>query len=116
MDQLIEGVLAIGSRLAPVDRTSLTIYRRSVELHVLAVALHRQLLEIGREALQVLVVGQHCDGLRAEKVVIPDAEKAHEDRQVALKRRGSEMLVDRMEACQHALEVIGGDRKHGRKG
>src|SRR5271169_5782607 len=88
MDQLIEGVLAIGSRLAPVDRTSPTIHRRPVERHVLAIALHRQLLEIGWETLQVPIVGQHRDGLRAEEVVVPEAQKAHEYRQVALKRCG----------------------------
>ena len=44
---------------------------------MLAVALHRQLLQIGREALQVLLVGQHRDRLRAEEVVVPDAEQAH---------------------------------------
>ena len=40
---------------------------------MLAVALHRQLLEVGREALQVLVVRQHRDRLRAEEIVVPDA-------------------------------------------
>ena len=60
---------------------------------MLAVALHRQLLEVGREALQVLLVGQDRDGLRAEEVVVPDAEQAHQHRQVALERRGAEVLV-----------------------
>ena len=82
---------------------------------MLAVALHRQLLEIGREALQILIVGQHRDGLRAEKVVVPDAEKAHEHRQVALERRGAEVLVDRVEALQHRAEMIRADGQHGRK-
>src|SRR6202035_3985978 len=57
MDQLIEGVLAIGSRLAPIDRAGVSVHRRSIEPHMFAVALHRQLLEISRETLQVLVVG-----------------------------------------------------------
>ena len=53
---------------------------------MLAVALHRQLLEIGREALQVLLVGQHRDRLGAEEIVVPDGQEAHEHRQVALER------------------------------
>src|SRR5262249_14628834 len=80
MDQLIERVLAIGSGLAPVDRTGLMVHRRPGERHVLAVALHRQLLEISRKALEILVVGQYRDRLSAEKVVVPDAEETHEHR------------------------------------
>src|SRR5215813_14982558 len=38
MDQLIERVLAIGSRLAPIDRTCLMVHRRPGERHMLAVA------------------------------------------------------------------------------
>src|SRR3984893_17745723 len=113
MDQLIEGVLAIGSRLAPIDRAGVSVHRRSIEPHMFAVALHRQLLEISRETLQVLVVGQHCDGLRAPEVVVPDAEKAHEHRQVAPKWRGPEMLVDRLETRQHGVEMLRADGQHG---
>src|SRR5215471_18089831 len=90
MDQLIERVLAIGSRLAPIDRAGLMIYRHPGEGQVLAVALHRQLLEIGWEALQILLVGQHRDGLCAEEVIVPDAEETHEHRQVALEWRAAE--------------------------
>src|SRR5208282_6578966 len=56
MDQLIERVLTVGSRLAPVDGSGLVTYFGSLERDVLAIALHRQLLEIGREALEVLLV------------------------------------------------------------
>ena len=43
---------------------------------MLAVALHRELLEVGGEPLQVLVVGQHRDGLGAEEVGVPDGRAA----------------------------------------
>jgi len=76
-------MLAVGSWLPPIDRARLRLYGRPIERYVFAVALHRQLLEIGRETLQVRLVGQHRDGLRAEEVVVPDAKKAHEYRQVA---------------------------------
>src|SRR5215469_18208398 len=52
MDQLIERVLAVGSRLTPVDRTGVLPYRLSIQCDVLAIAFHRQLLKIGGKALE----------------------------------------------------------------
>ncbi len=56
MNQLVKGMLAVGSRLAPVDGTGIVGDLGPIERDVLAVALHRQLLQIGGEALQVLLV------------------------------------------------------------
>src|SRR5271168_1132533 len=108
-------MLAVGSRLTPVDRTGLIFHRRTGESHVLAVALHRQLLQIGREALQVLVVRENCDSLRAKEVVIPYAEKAHEHWYVVFKWCAAKMLVDLMEASQHGAEMFWANGQHGRK-
>src|ERR1700738_3568533 len=55
MDQLIEGMLAVGPWLAPVDRSGVVIHVDAVPGHMLAVALHGELLKIGRETLQVLL-------------------------------------------------------------
>src|SRR5712691_2490158 len=63
MNQLIEGMLAIGSRLTPVDGAGIVADSLAVQGDVLAVALHGQLLQIGWESLQVLLVRQHRDGL-----------------------------------------------------
>ena len=41
----------------------------------LSVALHVPLLEVGGEAMQVLVVGQHGVGLGAEAVAVPEKKK-----------------------------------------
>src|SRR5580658_2745248 len=60
MDQLVERMLAVGSRLAPTNRAGLVVHVSAVERDVLAVALHCQLLQIRREALQVLLVGKHA--------------------------------------------------------
>src|ERR1700745_2878189 len=62
VNQLVERVLTVRSRLSPVDGPRLLSYRFPVECDVLAVALHCQLLEISRKALQVLLVRQdgHC--------------------------------------------------------
>ena len=82
---------------------------------MLAVALHRQLLQIGREALQVLVVRQHGDRLGAEEVGVPDAEQPHQHRQVPLERGGAEVLVHLVEAVEHGAEVVRADGEHGRE-
>src|SRR5262249_43688703 len=42
--QLVEGVLAVRPRLAPEDRPRLIVDRRAIHRHMLAVALHGQLL------------------------------------------------------------------------
>ena len=115
MDQLIERMLAVGSRLAPVDRPGLVLGRSPIHRHMLAVALHRQLLEVGGKALQVLLVGQHGDGLGAEEVGVPDGQQSHEHRQIALEGCGSEVLVHLVEPVEHAPELLRADRQHRRE-
>ena len=41
MDELIEGVLAIGARFSPVDGPGFVVDSRAIQRHMLAVALHR---------------------------------------------------------------------------
>jgi hypothetical protein len=65
MDELVEGVLAVGAGLAPVDRAGVPCHSLAALRHVLAVALHRQLLQVGRESLQVLLVRQHRHRIRS---------------------------------------------------
>ena len=50
MNQLIEGVLAVGSRFTPINGAGIVAGFVSVEGDVLAIALHRQLLEISRKS------------------------------------------------------------------
>src|SRR5215813_9026513 len=68
MDELVEGVLTVGARLAPVDGAGLVVDRAAIEGDVFAVALHGQLLQIGREALQVLLIWQDRHRLGTEEV------------------------------------------------
>ncbi|MNL88365.1 hypothetical protein D3C87_2180250 [compost metagenome] len=44
VDQLVEGVLAVGAGLAPDDRTGIALDRRTVDRHALAVRFHVELL------------------------------------------------------------------------
>jgi hypothetical protein len=108
VDQLVERVLAVGARLAPEDLAGLGGDRRAVRLHALAVGLHRQLLQVGREAVQVLRVRQHGVAAGLEEVDVPDVEQAHERRHVLAPRRGGEVLVDRVEAGEEVLEPFSG--------
>src|ERR1700744_1432786 len=115
MDQLVERMLAVGSRLSPVDRTCLVSDRGPVQGHVFAVTLHRQLLTISGEALLVLLIGQHGNGWRTEEVAVPDAKQAHQHRKIALEWRGAEMLVHFMESGEHGAEVFRTHGDHGGK-
>ena len=87
----------------------------AVELHVFAVALHRELLQVGREAFEILFVRQHRDGLRAEEVVVPNRDQPHDHRQVLLERRGAEVLVHLVEPEQHLFEMRRPDGQHRRE-
>jgi hypothetical protein len=115
MNQLIERVLAIGLRLSPVDGAGVGLDLRAIERDVLAVALHRQLLQIGREALEVLIVWKDCDRLGAEEVVVPDAQQAHDHWKIVFEWRGAEVPVHLMEAVEHGAEILRADREHRRE-
>src|ERR1700722_16393154 len=68
MDQLIERMLAIGSRLTPVNGTGLVSHCGPFERDMLTIALHGQLLQICREAFEVLLVRENSGGLCAEEI------------------------------------------------
>ena len=115
MEELIEAVLAIGSRLAPDDGTRLPFDFVVVLRDVFAVAFHINLLKVGGEAVHGLVVGQNGVCLGAEEIVVPDAEECHNDRHVLVKRCLTEMLVHGVEAFEHLREVFGADLDHDGK-
>src|SRR5215471_10364261 len=115
MYQLVERVLAVRPRLAPEDRPRLIVDDCAIQRHVLAVALHGQLLQIGRKTLEILLVGENADCLRPEEVVIPDGEEPHQDGQVARKWRGAKVLVHGVEAAEHGVKVVRTDSEHRRE-
>ena len=113
VDELVEGVLAVGAGLAPVDGAGLGFDGFAVERDVLAVGLHGELLEVGGEALEVLLVGEDGDGLGVEEVGVPDGEEAEEGGEIFLEGRGAEVVVHGVEAFEHGAEVVGADGDHG---
>jgi hypothetical protein len=65
VEQLEHGMLRVGADAAPGDRRGGAADRRAVERHALAVRFHLQLLEIGGEQPQPLVIGEDGAGLGA---------------------------------------------------
>ena len=102
MDQLVEGMLSVGARLSPVDGPGGVVDLGALPRDVLAVALHRQLLQVRGKALQVLLVGQDGHRLGAEEIRVPDREQA-------------EVLVHLVEAVQKSAEALGTDGDHRRE-
>src|SRR5215467_9642647 len=75
VNQLVEGVLAVGAGLAPEDRAGLIGGDGlAVEGNGFAAAFHGELLEVGGGAFEVLIVREDGNGLGAEEIVVPDGE------------------------------------------
>ena len=108
-------MLPVGARLAPIDRPGLIADLQAVQTDLLAVALHGQLLKIGRESFEVLVIGQHGHCLSPEEGVVPDGQQPHEHRQVLIEGSGTEVLIHGPETGKHGPEVVRPDGDHGRK-
>ena len=115
VDQLVEGVLAVGARFAPEDLAGLGGDGGAVPTHGLAVGLHGQLLQVGREAVQVLVVRQHGVGGDLEEVAVPDVQHTEQHHDVLLERGVGEVLIDLVEAVQELLETSRAE-DHGQGG
>src|SRR6185437_3030740 len=71
VNKLVERVLPVRARLAPKNWARGIVDVLTVERDGLAVALHRELLQVCREALEVLLVRQHGLSLRAKKIRVP---------------------------------------------
>ena len=74
MNELVKSVLAVGARFSPKDGACLVAHQLPVAVGIFAVALHIALLEIRREAAQVLVVGQDGFRFRSPKIIVPDTD------------------------------------------
>ena len=103
VDQLVEGVLAVGARLAPEDRAGVRSRPAAPSrVDVLAVRLHRRAAGGRREAVQVLVVGQHGAASRVpKKLLYQTASRPISTGRFSAERRRAEVLVHRVEAGQH---------------
>lgn len=82
---------------------------------MLAVGLHGELLQVGRETVQVLAVRQYGVALGTEEVDVPDVEQAHQRDGVVLERGVAEVLVDNVEALEELLETLGAEHDDQRQ-
>ena len=108
-------MLAVGAGLAPEDLTGVGGHGAAVPTDMLAVGLHGELLQVGREAVQVLAVRQHGVALGTEEVDVPDVEQAHQRDGIVLERRVAEVLVDGVEALEELLEALGAEHDDQRQ-
>ena len=107
VDELVERVLAIGAGLAPEDLAGIGGHRGAVPADALAVRLHRELLQVGGEAVQVLVVGENRVARGVEEVDVPHVDEPHQRNDVLLERGVGKVLVQVMEAREELLEPLG---------
>src|SRR5215468_11923001 len=104
MQQLVESVLPVRARLAPVDLSGLRAHRRAVGPNRLAVALHCELLEVCREPAEILAVREHRLGLGSEEIGVPHTEQAEHCWGIGAERSAPEVLVDRTKATEELVE------------
>ncbi len=112
MQQLVKSMLAIGTRLTPDDLPRGVIHGLAAARHGLTVTLHISLLQIRRQSVQILLVGQNGRRLAAIEIAVPDAEQRQNDRQILLQRRCPEMLVHGVKTCQHFVKTFWADGYH----
>src|SRR2546421_8342338 len=106
MQKLEERVLGVVARLAPDHRSRLPLRLLPIKRHGLAVAFHLELLQVGREAAQSVIVGEDRQSRQAQKVDVPDARQRHEHWQILLPWRGAEMLIHRMSPAEQGEEIL----------
>ena len=115
MKQLIKGMLAVSSWLAPTDRGCCLRDLCSNDGNLFSVALHRQMLQICRESLEIVLIRKDRHRLGTEEVVVPDGQQAHEHRHIPFEGSGEKVHVHLMEAIQHGAKILWANGKHDRK-
>eukprot|EP00756_Hemistasia_phaeocysticola_P006610 Hpha_TRINITY_DN13917_c0_g2::TRINITY_DN13917_c0_g2_i1::g.35451::m.35451 len=115
VDELVERVLPVSARLAPDDGPGGPAGGGSVAGHKLPVGLHVTLLEVGRKAVQVLVVREDCLSLHTVAIVVPDTKHGKDDGNVLLKGGFLEVSVHLITTVQQLLEVLEPNSQHDRE-
>ena len=98
VNQLVEGVLAVCSGLAPYHGAGMDRKVGAIHGNALAVALHFQLLKIGWKTRQPLLVRQNRPRRVSETLVVPNPGKRKHDRHVLQGWRSLEVQVHGMAA------------------
>mmetsp|Transcript_89803 Transcript_89803/g.149314 ORF Transcript_89803/g.149314 Transcript_89803/m.149314 type:complete len:539 (-) Transcript_89803:270-1886(-) len=108
VDQLIEGVLSVSSRLTEYHFAGLIAAFGScaIDHNSLTVALHADLLNVWCELSQSLAVGQQSVGVETQKSRIPVGQETHENGKILLERGGPEMVVHVSQPCEKLLRYL----------
>jgi len=105
-------VLRIRAAIAPDDGAGGHVDGHAILGDALAVAFHVQLLQIGGEAAQILVVGRDGNGAAIEELAVPEAHHGQHHGHVLFQRGLAEVLVHRMRAGEEIAEVF---KTHGQR-
>ena len=106
VQELVERMLGVGRRLAEKNRPCGVLDVIAGSSNGFAVGLHGQLLQIGREAVHVLIEWRDQVGLGTEEVGVPYAEQAADDGDVLLEGRLPEMFVHCVSTRKELMEVV----------
>jgi hypothetical protein len=106
VEELVERVLCVGGGLSEEDGTGGVLDVVAATGDGLSVRLHGELLEVSREAVQVLVEGRNKVSLSTEEVGVPDAQKTTEDGDVLLEGSLLEVLVHGVSTSKEVVEVV----------
>ena len=115
VDQLVEGVLAIGACLTPDDGTSLVVDSLGVLCDEFAVAFHLKLLQIVGKASHVLVVRENSNGISAVEVVVPDSNQGHDHGKIVFQFGRLEVAVHLVGTFEELLEALVSDDEGDRQ-
>lgn len=109
VEQLEEAVLGVGGGLTEQDWPGGVLDVFTGARDGLPVALHRKLLEVCGETVQVLVERCNEVGLGAKEVTVPHAQKTAEDGDVLFQRSLAEVSVHGVGTGKELVEVIEAD-------
>src|SRR5690625_229967 len=99
-------MLSVCTRLTPYNWTSFVVNHFTIMRNLLAVTFHITLLEIVGEVHEIVVIRQNGVALGIPEVVVPNAQKTHNNGNVAVQRRSTEMFIRGMGTCQQLLMVV----------
>ena len=105
MQELIEGVLSVRTRLAKQNRACLVVYGFAKAVHRFAVGFHIHLLQMGREAAQRLRIRKQGSRRISEYIALIDSDQCIQHLRVLQRIRLSCQLVLR----RHAVKESGKD-------
>mmetsp|Transcript_12732 Transcript_12732/g.24358 ORF Transcript_12732/g.24358 Transcript_12732/m.24358 type:complete len:332 (-) Transcript_12732:725-1720(-) len=106
VEELIEAVLSVCTRLSEVDLPSLEWKLRAINGDTLAVAFHINLLDVWSKLEHALgIAGDGTGGVALERGV-PHAEETHEEREVLPWRSSEKVTVNRTSTLQELLDGL----------